>query len=90
MKNNHFEGIQERLTILKKHNPIIEDLYIEVEGQTKKMFVKRDDIIDAMCLCLVNQLSGNDKMQFILDPLIIDVVGIKMRVAYFKKEIEIK
>ena len=58
-----------------------------MEGQTKKTFVKRDDIIDAMCLSLVNQLSGKDKMQFILNPLIVDAAGIKMKVAYFKKEI---
>ena len=82
-KKSTKEGIQERLAILKKYDPRIDNLYREVEGQTKKKFVKRDDIIDAICLCLANQLSGKDKMQFIVDPLIEDAVGIRMRVAYF-------
>ncbi|MFK7904255.1 MAG: DUF429 domain-containing protein [Chitinophagales bacterium] len=77
-------GIEERLKILQGYYPNAINLYEEVVNNTKRKFVKRDDIVDSICLCVVNRLSGEKKMSFIEDSLIEDEMGIKMRIGYFK------
>lgn len=84
-KKSSTDGIKERLDILQKYDSNVKELYENIEKKTMKKHAKRDDIIDAICLCLVNKLSGKNGMCFINDPLKEDDLRIKMRIGYFKK-----
>jgi 8-oxo-dGTP diphosphatase len=78
-------GLNDRLNILQRHYAESVNLYERIVKETPRKLVKRDDIIDALCLCLVNILSKKNNMSFIHDPLLEDSKGIKMRIGYFKK-----
>jgi 8-oxo-dGTP diphosphatase len=84
-KKSTKEGIKERLEILQRHYSNASNLFHKIIQETSRKQLKRDDILDALCLCLANILSGKKKMRFIHDPLIEDGNGIKMRIGYFKK-----
>ncbi len=84
-KSSHF-GIEDRLTTLQKYYPNVINLYEDILRNTKRKFAKKDDIVDSICLCIVNKLSGKNRMSFIEDSQIKDEMGIKMRIGYFKIE----
>lgn len=83
-KKSSLEGIKERLNILQRYDSNLIELYNTVKENTKRKFVTKDDIVDSICLCLVNKWSGKINMSFITDPLIKDEFGIKMRIGYYK------
>jgi len=83
-KKSTTEGINERLDILQKYNKELPHLYKKSLKQFKRKDVKPDDIVDAMCLCLVNQKAGKKNLSFITDYYKQSEDGIKLRVAYWK------
>lgn len=84
-KKSSKEGLEERINILQKFDSDVLDLYNEVLSATKRMSVSRDDVVDAICLCLVNQLSGKNALSFLQDKFFKDGIGIPIRVGYFHK-----
>jgi 8-oxo-dGTP diphosphatase len=76
-------GIKERLGILRNYFEEVDQLYQQVIDNTMRKSVKKDDIVDAICLCLVNKLSGRNSMKFITDRNRLDAEGIEMKIAYF-------
>ena len=77
-------GAIERLKILSNFDRNIKDYFKKVSKQTLRKHVKKDDIIDAMCLCLVNKLGTETKLKYIIDENIKDDYGIEIKIAYYK------
>lgn len=76
------EGAEERLAILRKYDSNIPKLFNKILSETKRKQAKKDDILDAICLCLVNRLAA-EKLDFLTDENFIDEKGIEMKIAYF-------
>lgn len=80
------EGIRERLRILKKHQPEIEQLYRRAYQEFRRVDVAADDIIDALCLSIMqvkiqdNSASGI-RYTFPEKP-VMDESGIEMAIYY--------
>jgi 8-oxo-dGTP diphosphatase len=85
-KKTNTEGIQERLAIIGAYAPALVELYEEKQKAIKRKYAKRDDIIDAICLCLVNKLGAEDKLAYLVDNNVVDEKGIKIRIAYYQKQ----
>jgi 8-oxo-dGTP diphosphatase len=75
-------GIQERLHILSLYDSSIVKLYEKIMKEVKRKDAKSDDIIDAICLCLVNKMAGIVNLNF-LNPLEADDNSIPMNIAYY-------
>ena len=78
------EGIAERLGILKSYDQQLISLYNTLLNQTKRKDAKKDDIIDAICLCLVNRLGGENGFSYLLNENPYDEHGIEMKIIYYK------
>jgi len=78
------EGIEERLQILEQYDATIRTLFDEMVKNSKRKNLKRDDIVDAICLCLVNQLAGKQEMRFIEDKIEKDEKEIKIRIGFYE------
>ncbi|MCB0650670.1 MAG: DUF429 domain-containing protein [Saprospiraceae bacterium] len=83
-KKSKNEGIKDRLAILEKYDPEISPLYHDILGNTQRKDVKKDDIVDAICLCLANRLAGPAGLSFIKDKQARDDAGIDIKIAYYK------
>lgn len=83
-KKSTKEGIAERLKIIAKYEPKLVDLYHQALKDTKRKHAKRDDIIDAICLLLVNKLGFEGHFSFLTDKHDVDEQGINIRIAYFQ------
>lgn len=79
------EGVAERLAIITAIDKRATDLYRLIEMQELRKDVKRDDILDAICLCLVNKLSGNDTLQKLEDENTIDECGMNVGIVYYEQ-----
>jgi predicted RNase H-like nuclease len=77
-------GMTERLEVLSDFDKNIDKLFKKVSKETLRKHVKKDDIIDAICLCLVNKLGGETKLNYIIDENNKDDYGIEMKIAYYK------
>lgn len=86
-KKSEYNGILERKNILFGYDENLKDLFELIEKNTLRKDVVRDDICDAVCLCLVNKLGIKEKLSFIKDVNSLDEKGIKIRLAYYKYKI---
>ena len=81
-KKSQTEGIEQRLDLLSQLDPEAKILYERIFAETKRNQVKRDDILDALCLCLANQISSKTQPHFITDENQVDAQGIPVKLAY--------
>ncbi len=81
-KKSTAEGAEERLTILKQYDRNISSLYREILHNTKRSNVKKDDILDAICLCIANRLSEKDKYSLLKDKNFTDLSGLEIKIAF--------
>ena len=82
-KKSKRDGIKFRLDLLLSYKPELENLYEYILKQHRRYEVKRDDILDAMCLCLVNKLSAKNGMKFLVGEEKVDEKGVDMRIGYY-------
>ena len=82
-KKSTDSGLRDRLDILRNYYQDAEKLYEMILNNTQRKSVAKDDIVDAICLCIVNQWSGKDKMKFIWDNNRADEKGIEMKIGYY-------
>jgi len=83
-KKSTSEGIEDRLRLLSSYDQDAFMLYQEILKNTQRKWVKRDDILDALVLCISNELSFLKKTYYFEDENIQDMKGLKIRLAYFK------
>lgn len=86
-KKSKYNGLQERKNILFGYDEKLKDLFELIENNTLRKDVARDDICDAICLCLVNKLGSKEKLSFIKDIIASDDKGIKIRLAYYNRSL---
>ena len=77
-------GIEDRLTLLSRYDQDAYALYQEILKNTQRKWVKRDDILDALVLCISNELGFLKNTYYFQDQNIQDLKGLKIRLAYFK------
>ncbi|WGK64501.1 DUF429 domain-containing protein [Croceiramulus getboli] len=77
------EGIEQRLQILERFEPNIRESYTRILHQFPRKQVKRDDIVDALCLCIVNQLAGEQGWSRLQENLTLDESGLEVGIFYF-------
>jgi len=82
-KKSSPEGVEERLNILEKYDTAITHFFKKALDNTLRKQAKKDDIIDAICLCLVNRLA-DENLAFLSDRNLFDKQAIEMKIAYFK------
>jgi len=75
-------GIAERLSILERYNSKAPDLYNRILENTLRKHVKRDDIVDAICLSISMEL-GRSELNFLEDENTSDERGIEIKIGYF-------
>lgn len=80
------EGVDERLTIIESYDPKLIELYHRKLKEIKRKHAKRDDIIDAICLCLVNKLGSEHSHSYLVDENAVDEKGIMMKIGYYQNE----
>ena len=83
-------GIKERLKIIEKYEPRLIELYEIKEKEIMRKYAKRDDLVDAICLCLVNKLGFDKKLSFLTDSNSVDDKGINIRIGYYQPELNVK
>ncbi len=76
------EGIEARLNILNKYEPKTSELFRKILSETQRKEAKKDDILDAICLCLVNRRAA-ENLHFLRDENQSDEKGIGIKIAYF-------
>ncbi len=81
-------GAQERLALLKNYDQRLEKLYHDILAQTLRKQVKKDDILDAMCLVLVNQLAGESQLHYLQDENSEDERKLSIGIAYYRAPAE--
>ena len=84
-KKSKPEGVAERLAILQKYFPETSNFFNDILTKTPRKFVKKDDIIDALCLCIVNVCGGENRLQFIDDATTKDDHDIPIRIAFYQR-----
>ena len=77
------EGIEQRLQILELYEHKTRSIFRKIIGETKRKDVKKDDIIDALCLCIVNKLGFENGLSYLSDNHDKDHIGIPIKIAYF-------
>lgn len=82
-KKSSPEGIAERLKILATFEPLLINLYEKGVQTIKRKHAKKDDLLDAICLCLVNKLGAEKELSFLQTNHTKDQHGIYMKIAYF-------
>lgn len=75
------EGIEVRLNILRRYDSQVPELFQKILSETQRKQAKKDDIIDAICLCLVNDLA-NESLHFLKDENLLDEKEIEIKIAY--------
>lgn len=75
------DGLEERLAILTRHHAQAVRIYERVLRNTKRKYVARDDIVDALCLAVTLQIS-NGSPSFLTDGQTADAKGLPMRMGY--------
>ncbi|TKG94382.1 DUF429 domain-containing protein [Puteibacter caeruleilacunae] len=83
-KKSTNEGILERLHIIESHDSKLVKLYDEMFSTLKRKDAKSDDILDAICLCLINKLSLLKGLSYLKDDNTHDKTGIPFQVAYIE------
>ena len=83
-KKSTSEGIEDRLRLLSSYDQDAFMLYQEILKNTQRKWVKRDDILDALVLCISNELGFLKNTYYFQDQNIQDLKGLKIRLAYFK------
>lgn len=78
------EGASERLMILEKYEPNIRQLFEQILQTTLRKDVKKDDVLDAICLCLANRLAGEKHLYYLEGEQKMDEYCIPMKIAYCK------
>jgi len=86
-KKSKPEGLAERLAIIEKYDPKLIKLYEASEKRFMRKLAQKDDIIDAICLCLVNQLGVDEQLSYLIDENKIDEKGISMKIAYYESSL---
>ncbi|KAA3632584.1 MAG: DUF429 domain-containing protein [Bacteroidetes bacterium] len=76
------EGAEERMAILKQYDRNILSLYQQILDNTKRSNVKKDDILDAICLCIANRLSEKNNYSLLKDKNSVDLSGIEIKIAF--------
>lgn len=76
------EGAEERLRIVEKYEPSLRQLYEQILQETPRKDVKKDDILDAICLCLTNRLAGANNLRYLEGEQKTDEFCIPMKIAY--------
>lgn len=84
-KKSTAPGSAERLAVLNQYDQHVQEVYEEIVASELRKDVKRDDILDAMCLCLANRLGGANHLKFLTDENSIDERGLEVGIAYYKK-----
>ncbi len=79
-KKKTSEGFNERLSILQQLDPTAEQISTEIIEQTRRQEVARDDVLDALCLCLM-PLAGTLKTLPAQPER--DATGLAMEICYF-------
>lgn len=75
------EGHEERLSILESYSPSIRDCYAQGIADYKRKEVARDDIIDALALMVVSELSRMNPLSTVeVDQF--DSEGVRMNIHY--------
>jgi predicted RNase H-like nuclease len=74
------EGIDQRKNIIFSHDEALKSVFENLMADFKRSQVKRDDILDAMALYLINKNS--EKLKTISDENSIDETGKKVRIVY--------
>nr|WP_321453451.1 DUF429 domain-containing protein [uncultured Carboxylicivirga sp.] len=82
-KKSTSEGLTERLEVLQKWDSNLNAAYQKANQQFKRKDVKPDDIVDALCLCLVNKLGAQGKLSFITDDNRQSEDGVLFWIAYY-------
>lgn len=75
------EGVEERLKILSNYDNGIPAFYQKILQNTMRKDVKKDDILDAICLCLTNKMAGQTQMKIFQDENKRDLQGIPVRIV---------
>lgn len=86
-KKSEKTGIEQRLSVLKKYDSAVEDIYLKVLSETKRSIVKKDDILDAICLCLSNTLAHSYQTSVIEDCNDKDQEELPVKIAFFNPAI---
>ena len=77
-------GRHMRLEILRQYDAKLPETFLTILKGTKRKHVKPDDIIDALCLCLVNKLGYDHSLSFLQTYPRKDNMGIEMKIAYYQ------
>jgi len=72
-----------RLEILRQYDEKLPETFLAIMNSTKRKNVKPDDIIDALCLCLVNKLGLDHSLSFLQTYPLRDSMHIEMKIAYY-------
>lgn len=88
-KKSKPDGIRERLEILSQYYSDSEKVFQYALSSTLRKELKKDDIIDALCLCIVNKLGKENSFSFITDSNGKDEKGIERKIAYFNRVVKL-
>jgi 8-oxo-dGTP diphosphatase len=83
-KKSRPEGITERLNILRGMDKELYRLYPLMLQSIPASMAKKDDMLDAMCLCLSNKLAMETGLCYFQDENGKDERDIPIRIAYCK------
>lgn len=81
-------GLKERLDLVSRFDPLMTVVFRDFCQETLRKDARRDDIVDALALCLVNKLAGENGMSYLLDDYVEDFEGIPIRIAYYDYEVQ--
>ncbi len=82
-KKKNEDGREERLNLLEKRDKNARHFFEKVVKATSRAAVSRDDIIDALCLCIVNKMSIKKGFEQLSDENDKDEEGINVGIAYY-------
>lgn len=77
------DGINERLRILKSHEPRAGDIYNRARSTFAKKDLAEDDVIDAICMAVVARYKGRGFVNFFPSTDFTNHHSIEMKIHYF-------
>ncbi len=80
------KGREERLSLLHGFDPKLADLYERLDQEYLRRDVGRDDILDALVLCLTAVLGWPNRLSFFADEHPQDAEGIPIRIGYYQHD----
>ncbi len=83
-KKSKPEGCAERLALLMRYDKNVKKIYDSICTAELRKHVKKDDILDAICLCVVNRQAGNAKLRILRDSNDKDENNIAVGIAYYE------